>query len=238
MKKKIVSGIMLTLLSISMLTLAFNIQMITQASPAPTWLEGWCYRKSHSLNSASGAGTNYQIKIKAHYGSRTDNGEDVYLNYNSRADFGDIRFTDDDGITELDYWMEEKVDGDYAIFWVQVADDLSLSSQTIYVYYGKSSVSTTSNGINTFIFFDDFSGSSLDTNKWDLLDGDVGIANSSLEITGTTGNRGSIRTSQTFSSGVALHSKAKGSDANQWAQRWHQMAVGSGEDVNNLEVYG
>ena len=37
-----------------------------------------------------------------------------------RSDFGDIRFTDSDGVTELSYWMEEKVDGDYAVFWVKV----------------------------------------------------------------------------------------------------------------------
>jgi len=37
-----------------------------------------------------------------------------------RTDFGDIRFTKSDGITELDYWMEEVVDGDYAVFWVKV----------------------------------------------------------------------------------------------------------------------
>jgi len=102
------------------------------------WLTGWTYRKSHVINSASGAGTNYQVKIKAHYGSGTDSGEDVYLNGKCRTDFGDIRFTDDDGETELDYWMEEKVDSDYAVFWIEIADDLSSSNATIYIYYGNS----------------------------------------------------------------------------------------------------
>ncbi len=236
---KAVSVIMVTLIAISILALVFNIQVSTRASPDPDWLDGWSYRKSHVINSVSGAGANYQINIKVHYGSGTDNGSDVYLNYNSRADFGDVRFTDDDGTTELDYWMQEKVDDDYAIFWVEVADDLSSNNQTIYVYYGNSSVSTTSNGTNTFIFFDDFSGPSLDTDKWELLQGDVGIANSSLEITGTTGIRGSIRTWETFSYGVALHSKAKGNDTNQVTQRWHHMNVGSGSPtINSLEVYG
>jgi len=146
---------MLTLLSISMLTLAFNIQMITQASSAPVWLSGWSYRKSHVINPASGAGTKYQIMIKAHYDSGIDSGEDVYLNTHSRTDFGDVRFTDDDGTTELDYWMEEKVNGDYAIFWVEVNKDLSSQSQTIYIYYGKPLATTTSNGAYTFLFFDD-----------------------------------------------------------------------------------
>ncbi|MFZ0965718.1 MAG: DUF2341 domain-containing protein [Candidatus Bathyarchaeia archaeon] len=34
--------------------------------------------------------------------------------------------------------MESKVDSDNAVFWVEVADDLSSQDRTIYVYYGKS----------------------------------------------------------------------------------------------------
>jgi len=120
------------------------------------WLAGWTYRKSHVIQSASGAGTNYQIKITVHYGSGTDSGEHVYLNGHSRTDFGDVRFTDDDGVTLLDYWMETYVDSDYAIFWVEIADNLSASDATIYIYYGKSDATTTSNGTATFIFFEDF----------------------------------------------------------------------------------
>jgi hypothetical protein len=72
-----------------------------------------------------------------------------------RSDFGDIRFTDDDGETELSYWMERKVDKDYAIFWVKVADDLSSQAQTIYVYYGNAQATATSNAQNTwFAYFD------------------------------------------------------------------------------------
>jgi len=81
----------------------------------------------------------------------------VSLSEHCRTDFGDVRFTDDDGTTELDYWIEEKVDSEYAIFWVEVKDDLSSEDQTIYVYYGKSDATTTSNGENTFIFFDNAS---------------------------------------------------------------------------------
>jgi hypothetical protein len=52
--------------------------------------------------------------------------------------------------------MESKVDSDYAIFWVEVADDLSTNNATIYVYYGKSDATTTSNGANTFLYFNHF----------------------------------------------------------------------------------
>ena len=116
---------------------------------------------------------NYQLT------TASDSGEDVYLNGKCRTDFGDIRFTDDDGVTLLDYWMEEKVDSDYAVFWVEVADDLSSSNATIYIYYGKSDATTTSNGDNTFDFFDDCS----DVSTWS---GDTSYASSDGDIISIT----------------------------------------------------
>ena len=56
------------------------------------WLSRWQYRKKHEVNgSTAGAVTDYQIRIRVHYGSGTDDGEDVYLNEKCRTDFGDIR---------------------------------------------------------------------------------------------------------------------------------------------------
>jgi hypothetical protein len=136
---------------------------------ATAWLSGWSYRKSHVINYAAGAGINYQVKVVVHYGSGTDSGADVYLNSHSRTDFGDVRFTDDDGTTLLDYWMESKVDSDKAVFWVKVADDLSTVNAAIYVYYGKADAvypylaSARAHGDATFLFFDDFT---VDLSRW------------------------------------------------------------------------
>jgi len=134
------------------------------------WLTGWKYRKRHVINPASGAGTNYQVKIKAYYGSGTDNGENVYLNEHCRSDFGDIRFTSSDGKTELYYWMAEKVDSDYAIFWVKVSEDLSVDPVTIYIYYGNPLATTTSNIKYTSLYNhgDDFEDGIRDEELWDI----------------------------------------------------------------------
>jgi hypothetical protein len=137
------------------------------------------YRKSHVINPASGAGTNYQVCIIAHYGSGTDSGADVYLNGKCRSDFGDVRFTRSDCVTLLDDWMETKVDGDYAVFWVEVADDLSTNPVTIYIYYGNPNATTTSNGDATFLFFDHFD--TLDTAKWTTY-GSPSVSNSILTV--------------------------------------------------------
>jgi len=120
------------------------------------WLQGWNYRKFHTIPPVFGAGTGYQVRFKVHYGSGTDSGEDVYLNGHCRSDFGDVRFTSKDGVTLYNYYIEEKVDGDYAIIWVKIDDDLSYDPAAVYLYYGKSDATTTSNGPGTFLFFDHF----------------------------------------------------------------------------------
>lgn len=71
------------------------------------WLSGWSYRKSHEIIGSEGAGSNYAVRIKVHRRSGTDSGADVYLNWKCRRDFGDIRFTSDDGQTLLSYFMED-----------------------------------------------------------------------------------------------------------------------------------
>jgi hypothetical protein len=146
-------------------TLRFEFGTHTDYAYNTNWLSGWSYRKSHVINSASGAGTGYQVKITVHYNTGTDTGGDVYLNSHSKTDFSDIRFTNNAGDTLLGYWLEQKTDSNNAIFWVKVNDDLSSSPATIYVYYGNSGASSASNGDSTFLFFDDFSGN---LSKWTI----------------------------------------------------------------------
>jgi hypothetical protein len=64
----------------------------------------------------------------------------------ARLDYGDIRFTDSDGSTLLNYWQE--ADGR---FWVKVPSIPASSTKTIYVYYGNPSATSMSSVQNTFI---------------------------------------------------------------------------------------
>ncbi|MDF1539462.1 MAG: DUF2341 domain-containing protein [Candidatus Thorarchaeota archaeon] len=123
-------------------------------------MDDWGYRKLHTIQGSSGAGTNYQVRITAHYGSGTDSGEHVYLNSHSQTDFDDLRFTDASGSVLLDYWMESYSASSLAVFWVEVKDSLDTSSD-VYIYYGNPGVGTASNGAATFIQFDDFNDNSV-----------------------------------------------------------------------------
>ncbi|MFA5009167.1 MAG: DUF2341 domain-containing protein [Candidatus Paceibacterota bacterium] len=109
-------------------------------------------RQPITINSAS-ALTDYQVKLTVAYDT------------DMQPDFDDLRFTSSDGTTELSYWLESKTDSTTATIWVKIPS-LASGDNTIYMYYANASATTASNGDNTFEFFDDFEGSSLDTNKW------------------------------------------------------------------------
>jgi len=160
-------------------------------------LTGWTYRKRHDIiGSTAGAVSDYQIRIVVHYGSGTDGGEHVYLNGKCRTDFGDIRFTDSDGITELSYWIEEKVDGDYAIVWVKIPN--IPESTVIYIYYGNPNATSKSNPKQTLVIYEDMEQQPEGTlyndayydsaNKWVRLTRAVNNINGELDY--LTGNIG------------------------------------------------
>ncbi|MCK4266003.1 MAG: DUF2341 domain-containing protein [Thermoplasmata archaeon] len=154
----------------------FSGGFITRHSEPGPWLP-WRYRKRHTVKgSVDGILTDYVVGFVVYYGAGVDGAVaakgttlgKVYCDSKCKTDFGDIRFTSIDGVTELDYWMEAKSDGSYAYFWVKLPIiPLSPGTVDIYIYFGNSSVATTSDGDATFIVFDDFDGDSLDTDKWD-----------------------------------------------------------------------
>lgn len=126
-------------------------------------LPGWASSKVKIINgSTAGAVTNYQMKITVHKSNGTDTATDVYLGSVVRDDFGDVRFTDSDGTTLLDYWLDAIVSGVSADVWVEVPSiPIDPGTATIFLYYNNPSATTTSNGTNTFLFFDDFSANTM-----------------------------------------------------------------------------
>jgi hypothetical protein len=161
------------------------------------WLANYIYCKSISLSRASGAVSNYQIKVVVHRSTGSDSGADVYIGTKCETDYDDIRFTKSDGTTLLDYWIESS-DANSATIWVEF-DSIGTGATTFYLYYGYAAATAVSNGVATFLFFDDFLGTSLDTvTNWDVLAGDVTVSGSHLILTGTAGTRGKIITKTAF----------------------------------------
>lgn len=127
--------------------------LIPVSAAGESWLSGYGYRKTVTVNSASVL-SNYQIKLTV-----------PYVTSKMNADFSDLRFTSSDGATELSYWIESYTASTSAIIWVKVPS-IDSGDNTIYIYYGKNSATTASNGDNTFDFFDDFNNEFINRSKW------------------------------------------------------------------------
>ena len=131
---------------------------ITETAVFSSWLTGWSYRRPITITSTTSL-SNYQILIQVDTASLISAGK-------MRSDGGDIRFTDSDGVTLLNYWIEPgTINTANTRIWVKVSS-IQAGSKTIYLYYRNPSATSQSNGDATFLFFDDFSGTSLDLNKW------------------------------------------------------------------------
>jgi len=126
------------------------------------WLSGWTYRKEITLSRASDAVTLYQMKLLV--GESADaTGEDVDCNSHVLPTLNDLRFTSSDGQTLLDYWIESitgTTPTQLATVWIEF-DSIGTGATTFYMYYGKADAAVYSNGVNTFLYFDDFSGDTV-----------------------------------------------------------------------------
>jgi hypothetical protein len=172
-----------------------------------SWLAGWDYRKSITLSRASGAVTNYQMKLLVGESSGAT-GEDVDCGGKCLSTFNDLRFTTTDGTTLLDYWIEAVSDttpNQLAVVWIEF-DSIGTSDTTFYMYYGNASAVAYSNGENTFPLFDDFLGTSIDGTKW-TYSGTPTVSGSEVN--------GSINSISTFGDNYALRCRAKVPAANQ-----------------------
>ncbi len=147
---------------------------------------GWSYRKLKTINgTTAGYQINYQMKLTVHNSTGTDTPGNVYLNGSAGSDFGDLRFTKSDGVTLLDHWIESYTSGVSATVWVEI-DYIppSPNNVSIYLYYGNPGAASASSGTATFDLFDDFSGSSLDTGKWNNNVGSTTVSGGELNLTG------------------------------------------------------
>jgi hypothetical protein len=140
-------------------TLSFqSITVNTVSSSDAGWLSGWTYRKAHNIaGSTAGELFNYPILLNVHFNNGADIGEQVYLAGKCRTDFGDIRFTDETGSSELNYWIQQKTDSVQALIWVKISSvPASPAITTIYVYYGNETATTTCNKDWTLSLMSDF----------------------------------------------------------------------------------
>ncbi|MHA2402699.1 MAG: DUF2341 domain-containing protein, partial [Candidatus Kariarchaeaceae archaeon] len=119
---------------------------------------GWTYESVIELNPIT-PNTDYQVKIVL------DPSNFNYSRANSNG--SDIRFFDVN-TNPLNYWIEDWNLTGSSIIWVKVP--VSGTSQ-ITMNYGNPTALSESDGDSTFVFFDDFTGTSVNSTKWTTVNG-------------------------------------------------------------------
>ena len=111
--------------------------LVIALAPASAWLSGWSFRRPIEVNVTTDL-TDYQLALNITYDS------------NMNSDFSDLRFIDDDDTTELSYWVEEKVNGSWALVWVKTKELNTTNGTQLYIYYGNSGAPSNSDFNATF----------------------------------------------------------------------------------------
>lgn len=169
------------------------------------WNFNWKHRVPIKMEERSGNTlTDYQVSVNVDTASLIAAGK-------MQTNCADIRFTDFDN-NEIPYWIESGVNSENTTIWIKVPQITASGTETIYMYYGNPTASSASNGDDTFLFFDDFSGATLNTTKWDNLcdgSGTATIVDSKLRLDSPSGNynHGQVRTKMSFTGDICLEHK-------------------------------
>jgi hypothetical protein len=211
-----------------------------------------------NITGQTGAGPNYQIKLLVGESSGSS-GASFNIGGHS-ASFptainvgGDFQFTASDGQTVLPFWVETVTGSSpnrVATVWVNVSADLG-SNQSIYLYYGNSSATNASNGTNTFLIFDNFPGTSINTGTWFFQtytnggvatgnDGGVAVSGNQLTITNVNTDYSHVIAANTFlpASGYAVESLMYDSNGSSSGQNYAWCYIASNVSTSTIRSEG
>ncbi|WXG41619.1 MAG: DUF2341 domain-containing protein [Candidatus Freyarchaeum deiterrae] len=152
-------------------------------SSVSDWLTGWSYRKPVRVNN-SGSVNLYAFQVKLTL-QGTNPSQVGYVDFGKIApDGSDIRFTAADGLNPISFWIESwNNTNKTATVWIKCPLLGNNSVTVYYMYYGFKNAESLSNGEDTFLFFDDFSGDILNPGKW-IVTGNVTVNNGVVTIGG------------------------------------------------------
>lgn len=121
-----------------------------EGAPNSEWYNmSWSYRtKVRVLNNDNQAYASTAVKVIIPYDSAM------------KSDFSDLRFTDDDGVTAIPFYIERYTASTEALVWVRLPDLPASSYAVAYAYYGNSGASNGSSAA-TFDALDDYEDGSL-----------------------------------------------------------------------------
>lgn len=156
--------------------LAYLTLLNAPTTQAAWYDDNWAYRQTVALTNSGSAQTDFQVSITLDTATLITAGK-------MQSDCDDIRVLDNTGKV-LPYWIEtgnNACNTSTTAIWVKVPS-ISTTGNAVFVYYGNPSAISQQDGNAVFAFFDDFSGSSVDSTKW--TSSTTGTA--SIAVTGGT----------------------------------------------------
>lgn len=115
-----------------------------------------------------------------------------------RADGADLRIIAADGKTAICHWIENGLGEKETKIWLKIDRIEAKGLQQVYVLYGNPNATGQSNPDCVFNLFEDFSGTTLDTTRWENFgNGDIKVYDGAAHIQAKDANQ-LIRTQQAF----------------------------------------
>ena len=182
---------------VTILLVSVVLNLLMSVSGA-TWCDNGCAKKINvSVNNTAGSAlTNYQVYVNL---STNPINETSIRVYNSTS------------CTLRPHWCENITSGNCTKLWINYSAIVTSSwINNTAIYYDNAAASSASNGTNTFEFFDDFLGASIDASKWDTS-GTVTVASSIVTVDGTGSNIKS-KTTINYGTNYAIRTLFKSSD--------------------------
>ena len=107
-------------------TIPGTIRLDKTSNSGAWYNSNWAARKRIDVFNPNPSGLiNYQTKVVVNWAP------------DMKTDFSDLRFTQKDKVSLVDYWVESVDTGVSAVVWLEVPNMAPASTQELYVYYGQ-----------------------------------------------------------------------------------------------------
>jgi len=202
-------------------TVFFGVYQFTKKAQAGWWNDTWQYRKSTTIGSGSAGTSNYQILVND-YNTAAD-----ITAAKMQTDCGDIRFTSQAGV-ELPYWIQDGTcNSTTTDIWVKVDNIPATGGTTIYMYYGNPSATNQSRGNDTFEWFYDFAGTTIDTSLLNYGGGTFSQNEYLSIVNGADAWDIYLFTNATFNRNLIFQARFKADSGARAMIGWHDSGTGN-----------
>lgn len=189
-----------TMKRFTLLSMLLTISLFLYAQDC---VSDWSYYRSIAIDNTNGESlTDYQVGF-------TLNTAELVASGKLQADGADLRVFMDD-CTPLPFWGDSLGTSNETRIWVKVPAIDAGANLSLQVYYGNPSAESIIDGENTFILFDDFEGTEVDTDKWEAV-GEYAtfeVSNGRLRYSSTSMNPGPrfkfVRSKASFVENITL----------------------------------